>query len=211
MRKVFVVGNKQDGTWIKDVEFTDFNNADVVMFTGGEDVNPAFYGEKIGLRTECNIFRDEREKIVFDRSVEAGKFIVGICRGFQFIHAVQGYQVAQHVTMHNGPHKIVKPSMVAGNNIVEFPMFTAPGSHHQNPVYKPEYDMLPLAYAYPNGDVRCFNGYGDRINMHVVEAALYPRIRAMGVQYHPEWTTDKIVHEVSNLFLNTLFNVCPCV
>lgn len=209
MRKVFVVGNKQDGSWIRDVQFTDFNNADIVLFTGGEDVNPEFYGEKMGSRTECNIFRDEREKIIFDKSVEAGKFIVGICRGFQFIHAVQGYQVAQHVTMHNGSHKIVTPSAVLGNDIIPFPIFTAPGNHHQNPVYKPEYDMVPLAYAYPNMDVKCFNGQEERINMNVVEAALYPGVKGMGMQYHPEWTNDKVVHDISNLFLDTLFNVCP--
>jgi len=55
--------------------------ADLVCFTGGEDVTPSFYGDSQHKYTGCNPARDEKEALVFNRCVERGTPMVGICRG----------------------------------------------------------------------------------------------------------------------------------
>ena len=46
-------------------EVNSIKNADVVMFTGGEDVSPALYDEPIGVKTGCHPARDNIEKKFF--------------------------------------------------------------------------------------------------------------------------------------------------
>ena len=81
--KYYVVGGNTGYTsFIKDVELVDkIENADVVLFTGGEDVTPSFYGERdvVGLYTNRN--RDNREKEVF-KKIKNSQLALGICRGY---------------------------------------------------------------------------------------------------------------------------------
>jgi gamma-glutamyl-gamma-aminobutyrate hydrolase PuuD len=55
--------------------------ADLVVFTGGEDVTPSFYGDKKHSYTGNSPERDEREAQLFNRCVERNIPMVGICRG----------------------------------------------------------------------------------------------------------------------------------
>lgn len=81
--KVFVVGNARDyARFLEDVSLVqDIKEAEVVLFTGGEDVDPSLYGCEKEPRTYSNIQRDLEEKAVFE-SVDSEKQIcLGICRG----------------------------------------------------------------------------------------------------------------------------------
>ena len=82
MIKVYVVGRATDyASWIEDYELVNsIKEADIVMFTGGEDVDPQMYGMKKHPTTWSNIRRDEAEKEVFD-SIPSDKLVIGICRG----------------------------------------------------------------------------------------------------------------------------------
>ena len=61
------------------------------LFTGGHDVTPGIYGEEPmeGL-VDCCAERDEMETVVLNKAMSAGKPILGICRGIQFINAALG-------------------------------------------------------------------------------------------------------------------------
>lgn len=61
------------------------------LLTGGHDVSPEVYGEKImdGVVEVCTK-RDEMEAIVLKNALNADKPILGICRGIQFINAALG-------------------------------------------------------------------------------------------------------------------------
>lgn len=82
MKKVYVVGNaKHYADFIKDVKLVNkISDADIVLFTGGEDVDPSFYGEKPLSCTYYNTARDEAEKIVFNKCTK-NQLVIGICRG----------------------------------------------------------------------------------------------------------------------------------
>ena len=88
MKKVYVVSNhpftqNEYSKWI-NFEFelvTNPNDADLIIFTGGTDVNPALYGEARHYLTQApDVARDEREAEIFANFV--GKVpMAGICRG----------------------------------------------------------------------------------------------------------------------------------
>lgn len=64
---------------------------DGVLFTGGPDVAPAFYGEE--KLPACGLVvprRDEMELRLFRTALEAGKPVFGICRGIQLINVALG-------------------------------------------------------------------------------------------------------------------------
>ena len=80
--KVFVVGGAINyANWIKDVEIVgNLNQAQIVLFTGGEDVDPSFYGCEKHERTWSNPMRDKEEIEIFNR-VHDNQLVIGICRG----------------------------------------------------------------------------------------------------------------------------------
>lgn len=64
---------------------------DGILFTGGHDVTPKLYHEKImeGLVSYCEK-RDSMEMLVLKICMETDKSILGICRGIQFINVAFG-------------------------------------------------------------------------------------------------------------------------
>ena len=64
---------------------------DGFLFTGGHDVSPALYQEKLlNKSVVCCSRRDAMEKIVLQKVLELDKPLLGICRGIQFLNAALG-------------------------------------------------------------------------------------------------------------------------
>lgn len=78
----------------------DALNADILCFTGGADVDPSLYGEPDHPTTQKNVRRDTVEKEVYNWGLSNGKFMVGICRGGQFLNVMNGGEMWQHVDNH---------------------------------------------------------------------------------------------------------------
>lgn len=68
------------------------------LFTGGQDVSPALYGERplSGLEETCPA-RDEMETELLRLALEMDKPILGICRGIQFLNAPLGGTLWQDI------------------------------------------------------------------------------------------------------------------
>lgn len=81
-KKVYVVGRaKSYASWIENATLVDnIEDADIVLFTGGEDINPALYGCKKHSSTYFNEKRDEEEIAAFNK-VRSDQLCLGICRG----------------------------------------------------------------------------------------------------------------------------------
>ncbi len=86
---------------------TSPEEADLICFTGGEDVTPALYGHQ-NIASNCNWLRDVREKEIYDAYVGKIPF-VGVCRGGQFLNVMNGGLMFQHVDNHGigGTHEMV--------------------------------------------------------------------------------------------------------
>jgi gamma-glutamyl-gamma-aminobutyrate hydrolase PuuD len=86
--------------------FTDPDKVLCAVFTGGEDVDPIMYGESRNYKTYCHLPRDLEEQMFFEEAVKHAIPIAGICRGSQFLCAMNGGKLVQHVSNHTSMHKI---------------------------------------------------------------------------------------------------------
>ena len=82
MKKVYVVGDaKHYADFITGVKLVNnIEDANIVLFTGGEDVDPSLYGCEKHYTTYSNIERDLYEKEIFEK-INPNQLAVGICRG----------------------------------------------------------------------------------------------------------------------------------
>lgn len=84
-------------------------DADVVVFIGGVDVDPALYDQDRRPETQTpDLKRDSAEYEAFEKAKALGIPMFGICRGAQFLHVMNGGELWQDVNNHAGPdHWIV--------------------------------------------------------------------------------------------------------
>lgn len=184
MKKVYVVGPaKSYSKWIQNHELTDnLEEADIVMFTGGEDVDPSLYDSKRHPTTYSNIHRDLEEKEIFER-VKPHQLCIGICRGSQFLCVMNGGKLIQNVNGHatRGTHPIYNRKTGQSYEITS--------THHQMQypfnLYKQDYTLLYYA------DRRSYYYEGDQIEIpeYEPEIVLYHvknKPRCLAIQGHPE-------------------------
>lgn len=196
MIKVYVpYGSVGYTNWIKNKKLVNtIEEADLVFLTGGEDCDPSSYGEKAGSYTYWNNRREEIESEAIEKAIALGKPMFGTCKGLQMLCIAAGGKLIQDMD-HPGSHRILTKD---GES------FSVNSLHHQA-IYpfdlpKDKYEILAetpikLSPHYLNGD-------DNNIDVPTeVEAAYFPEIKAMGVQYHPEMMfTGEITPHFSWLF-----------
>lgn len=197
--KVFVVGGSiHYANWIRDVELVNnLQKAQIVLFTGGEDVDPSMYGCKKHSSTWSNIARDLKEKEVFE-SIRPDQFVLGICRGSQWLSAVNQGLIVQDVKNHAiwGTHEITN-----GKD-----KYQITSTHHQMqyPYNLPDedYDVLYWAEGRSKGYYE-----GDKIDPKVImkkgepEIVLYHKKgnpKCLAIQGHPEMMEYGKLHNMLN-------------
>lgn len=184
-KKVFIVGNCFRAGAIAMfaragcTAASSIDDADLVVFLGGEDVDPALYGERALGGTYFNVRRDSEEIDVFTECMAASVPMFGICRGMQFLHVMNGGKLWQDVRNHTRPHNI---KVVDTGEII-----AASSMHHQMVIE--DATTFVLAYAENPGHGETYQSYGREVSSSIcldVEAAVYPNINAIAVQGHPE-------------------------
>lgn len=101
--KVFIVGRDShiEQMYIKRrfevVEKQE--DADIIQFIGGFDIDPEMYGEHKLSRTMCNLADDIRDKAAW-RASTPKQMKIGICRGGQILNVLNGGWMWQHVDNH---------------------------------------------------------------------------------------------------------------
>lgn len=157
------------------------NKVDLVLFTGGEDVNPELYGEEKGMYTSFNVNRDEIESKSFSAYQDVPK--LGICRGSQFLTVKAGGKLIQHVTGHGRSHNIIYGGRA----------FKMTSTHHQMlfpfNLKNKNYKLLAHSeyfesHTYLNGDNKEYELPNDFLEPEIV---YYPNINALCIQGHPEY------------------------
>jgi gamma-glutamyl-gamma-aminobutyrate hydrolase PuuD len=195
--KIYVVGGSTFyANWIKNYKLvTSPKEADILFFTGGEDVNPQFYNENVGKHTYVNELRDEYERDIWNAYLEKPKICV--CRGSQFASVMSGGKLIQHVTNHSGEHKITTDE---GNT------YNISSTHHQM-VYPFDIDHKMIAWSTNIRSNTYLNGDNKEIqlpdNFVEPEIVFYPKTKALGIQGHPEMYNYENNPELLD-YLNTL-------
>lgn len=204
----FVAGNIQYRDMFKErgwEETRDMNEADLVQFTGGEDVSPHLYGELRHPRTGNNPARDEREKLIFDQALEVGVPMAGICRGGQFLNVMNKGSMWQHVDGHTGKHVAHVNGFVGDVEVSS--------THHQMMRPSKAVEHLILMTASKSKIKECMNDIGNEgqiIRRYVsekhreddVEAVYYPDTKSLCYQPHPEFDNVKACRDVYFYFIN---------
>lgn len=199
--KVYVVGGATGyARFLEDVTLVDsVDDAEVVLFTGGEDVDPSIYGRERFHTTYSNLKRDLEEKEIFKR-IRKDQLAVGICRGSQLMCCLNGGILVQHCYGHAVGHT---HSIDNGET-----MYQITSTHHQMqyPFDLPseDYDILYRSTE-RLGDEYCGDGIvEDKIRMYgEPEIVLYHKEglpKCLAVQGHPEMIPNSPVAKmISNL------------
>jgi gamma-glutamyl-gamma-aminobutyrate hydrolase PuuD len=184
---VFIAGDKYEEAAFSEMfirarckKVLEPEKADLVVFTGGPDVNPIIYGEVAHPSTNYNSKRDDTDIKLYQLCLDNGIPMLGICRGFQFIHVMRGGKLYQHVGDHVGDHPIWD---VKNSCRIE----KTSSVHHQMVIADPKLDMEILADHVGSGPRWCNNKDHVDGTRPDVEAAFYRDICALGIQGHPEY------------------------
>jgi GMP synthase-like glutamine amidotransferase len=82
--------------------------ADLVVFSGGPDVDPSLYGDRTLDCTHVDKFRDVEDEQLYDLCKRERIPMLGICRGSQYLWTKLGGSLYQDVDGHNsGEHEIL--------------------------------------------------------------------------------------------------------
>ena len=103
-KKVLVLGNERAYVVMYQLRgytiVDSIEDADIIQFTGGEDVSPVLYGEESHPTTWASYPRDQYEMDIYTKCLDLGKGMVGICRGGQFLNVMSGGRLMQDVDNH---------------------------------------------------------------------------------------------------------------
>ncbi len=193
----------------------------LVVFTGGSDVSPSLYGHK-NTKSYTNPSRDDEEVSIFHAAVQHDIPMAGICRGAQFLCAMAGGTLVQDITNHTEYHRLM---YLDENGATKESPESVTSTHHQmqHPWSLPKGDFEILAWSSVSRsshyiyDGYTFNGeLASRELKTEPDVVYYPRIKALGIQYHPEWMArdswgfkyaQKVVSEKLGMFIGDNLNV----
>lgn len=153
--------------------YSDVKNYDLIIFSGGEDINPSIYGNRNLYSRGINPERDDTERSILIVALDIGKKILGVCRGHQLINAVRGGKLLQDIyiqskAFHEGFHplEVTYPNSITGSS------FTEVNSLHHQGVINSGAGLKATSYY-----------------KKIIESTESQNI--ISVQFHPEFMVDK--------------------
>lgn len=206
-KKVFVVGDAVNyANFIDNYTLVDnIKDADIVIFTGGEDVSPEMYRASRHPSTFCNTERDKYEASIF-KKVKSSQLVIGICRGSQFVCVMNGGKLVQDVSN----HCIYSTHKITDGNII----YDITSTHHQMqyPYNLPSKDYTVLFKSCPNRSI-CYEG--GCIDKHLIDINGEPEIvlyhkegmpKCLAIQGHPEYMRkgSPVIGMINELINNNL-------
>jgi len=159
---------------------------DLLVFTGGADVDPSLYGELKGSHTSINPDRDLICMKMF--KVFRGIPKLGICRGSQFLTVAEGGKLIQHVENHTSNHTttMLEPGRNRPTEV------TVTSTHHQMlfPFNMDNKRFKILGWSTKHRSDVYLNGENKQIELPTdfvePEVVYYPGGNSLAIQGHPE-------------------------
>lgn len=158
------------------------NMVDKIIITGGQHVNPVFYGEEKSIKSDdYHLVRDKFELAIIDHALQLKKPIFSVCRGTQLFNVALGGSLHQDISNHwqelSAQHRTQDIQINQGNVLFDiYGHSTKINSFHHQSIKDLASDLEVIAY-----DPRD----------HIIEAIQTKNnIPFLGVQWHPEFLFD---------------------
>lgn len=150
---------------------------DGLLLPGGGDMNPILFGQADAGSSDIDDFLDARQMELLREFVEAGKPVLGICRGLQVINVYFGGDLIQDIgklaTFHSGDgcDSVHETVALEDSWLARFygTHFKTNSRHHQALGQMGE-GLVPVQFAHDN----------------IVEGFVHETLPVIGVQWHPE-------------------------
>lgn len=156
-------------------------DADLVVFSGGADVNPALYGESPIPETSFSSSRDLFSSLLHRFYKDLPK--IGVCRGAQYLCVANGGKLWQDVPGHRMNTHYVWDWVTGKKHEVQ-------GDHHQacNPDNTPHTRIATTtAFPWAKNAHGIVDGGWEEDPIVAYEAFYITKDRALCIQWHPEW------------------------
>jgi GMP synthase-like glutamine amidotransferase len=177
---------------------------DLLVFTGGADINPKIYGEEPIRGTHFNRARDAIDLEYWNLYPATPK--VGICRGGQFLNCMSGGSMWQNVDNHGSSHLLHNLLSVPG--IPEKSLMVT-STHHQMMVAGPEGIVIGIALSMDkkSGIAKKYESYVGRAKpKYDTEVVWYPQTQSLCFQPHPEYKQHTECRDYFFKLINHFFN-----
>ena len=147
-----------------------------VILTGGNDINPLFYGDRVKNWPGVSNERDAAEKALLQIAIEKGLPVLGICRGMQFINVYFGGKLIRNIQENIGPHKpgTDHEIKITDKNVKDFlgkEKYMVNSYHNQ-----------AVTEETKSGELKVF----AEAKMGIIEGIFHPSLPIAGIQWHPE-------------------------
>jgi gamma-glutamyl-gamma-aminobutyrate hydrolase PuuD len=170
----------------KDIDvittWREARNYDLVILSGGEDIDPSIYNEENVAAYGVNPYRDEQESNILMYALDSPRTkILAVCRGHQLVNGRLGGKLHQDYASegfapHNGHHELVFANGVNENNSVIYKFFngkTIVSCHHQavKKIADSSFNLKPIA---------SYQGVNEAVESSKI----------ISVQFHPEFDIE---------------------
>ncbi|MCH3986456.1 MAG: gamma-glutamyl-gamma-aminobutyrate hydrolase family protein [Lachnospiraceae bacterium] len=159
---------------------------DGFLLTGGQDVNPAMYGEAVLNDTVAyNNTRDRMDSFVLRLAIESDKAVLGICRGIQLMNAALGGTLYQDLPAQHGSE--IDHHMASPYNRICHEVRILEGTPLYQLIGK---GSIPVNSIHHQAIKDLAPGLGEmaRSTDGLIEAVYKPDNRFVwGIQWHPEY------------------------
>lgn len=171
-------------TTVYSLRKVDPDKYDGLIIPGGHNIDPRMYGAKRSKYTYgTNLKKDKLQVKAVKRFAEAGKPILGLCRGCQLINVAFGGTINQHIRWHKGYRKV--------RNVKGYWMYSMYGArkntyhfHHQC-VKKLGKGLAATSYDVGSGHI---------------ESIQHESLPVYGIQWHPDCDTKKQGNKIFRKF-----------
>ena len=161
-------------TYLNEVE----GEFDGLILCGGNDIDPKYYGEEMNGAVNIDYERDAAEFKLAKEYIEAGKPVMGICRGHQLLNVYFGGTLQQHIDN-------VEKHRVEGTVEQIHPTRAMEGSICEH-LYGSEFVVNSIHHQAVKDLGKGLKVTMTSIDDGIVEGFEHETLPVLGVQWHPE-------------------------
>ncbi len=152
------------------------SGVDLVVFSGGTDVDPTYYGEPNRFSDEPDVERDSACYHLFKWCEANDVPMIGICRGSQFLNVMNGGSLWQDVDNHCGNHYVYTDMGM---------VYEVTSTHHQMMI--PGLGARLVAWAHESRNRKSARSVEANFSQPDPEVLYYEATRSLCFQPHPEY------------------------